>query len=56
VQAGYRALADREPHRMVVLDATLGILELERQIRRHVESRLIATAGRVVDDPRVGRR
>jgi dTMP kinase len=56
VQAGYRALADREPHRMVVLDATLGILELEGQIRRHVESRLIATAGRLVDDPRVGRR
>jgi dTMP kinase len=40
VRAGYRALAAREPDRVVVLDATLGIVELGAQIRRHVESRL----------------
>jgi dTMP kinase len=40
VRAGYRALAAREPERVVILDATLGILELGAQIRRHVERRL----------------
>jgi dTMP kinase len=44
VRAGYRALAAREPERVVVLDATLGILELGAQIRRHVESRLAVMA------------
>lgn len=40
VQAGYRALAAREPERVVILDATQGILEIGARIRRHVESRL----------------
>lgn len=40
VRAGYRALAAREPDRMVILDATLGILELGARIRSHLESRL----------------
>ena len=40
VQAGYRALAAREPERVVILDATRGILELGARIRQDVESRL----------------
>jgi dTMP kinase len=55
VQAGYRALAEREPHRVVVLDATQGMLELEGRIRRHVEDRLAAEELRPVGERRVGR-
>ena len=44
VRAGYLALAAREPERVVVLDATLGILELAAQIRRCVETRIGAVA------------
>jgi dTMP kinase len=44
VRAGYRTLAAREPERVVILDATRGILDLGTQIRRHVESRLGADA------------
>lgn len=40
VRAGYRTLAARQPERVVILDATQGILEIEARIRRHVESRL----------------
>lgn len=44
VRTGYRAMAAREPERVVVLDATLGILELGAQIRSHFESRIGAVA------------
>lgn len=54
VRAGYRALAAREPARVVVLDATLGILDIEARIRRHVESRLAADELRPALEPRVG--
>ncbi len=54
VRAGYRALAAREPDRVVVLDAALGISELEAQIRRHVERRLGATAPGPAAESRVG--
>jgi dTMP kinase len=40
VRAGYRALAAAEPERVVVLDASRGIGELEREVRRLVEARL----------------
>ena len=52
VRAGYRALAAREPERVVILDATLGILELEAQIRRHVERRLgVEAPGPAAESP-----
>lgn len=52
VRAGYRAVAAREPHRIVILDATQGILELETRIRRHVESRLGAAQPSPSAEPR----
>lgn len=42
VQAGYRALAAREPDRVVILDAAQGIAELGVRIRGYVDSRLRA--------------
>src|SRR5512137_279285 len=54
VQAGYRALAAREPVRVVILDATLGILEIGARIRRHVESRLGAKEWGPTAESRVG--
>jgi dTMP kinase len=54
VRAGYRALAAREPGRVVVLDGVLGILEIEARIRRHVETRLAIEELRPVLEPRVG--
>lgn len=51
VQAGYRALAVREPERVVILDATQGILEIEARIRRHVEARLATEVARPVARP-----
>jgi dTMP kinase len=54
VRAGYRALAAREPARIVVLDATLGMLEIEARIRRHVEGRLATDELRPALEPRVG--
>jgi dTMP kinase len=54
VRAGYRALAAREPERVVVLDATQGILEIEARIRRYVETRLAAKEPRPAVAPRVG--
>jgi dTMP kinase len=40
VRKGYLAQAEAEPDRIVVLDATQGIFDLEAAIRRRVESRL----------------
>jgi dTMP kinase len=40
VRKGYLAQAEAEPDRIVVLDATQGIFDLEAAIRRAVESRL----------------
>ena len=54
VQVGYRALASEEPGRLMVLDATRGILEIEGQIRRQVEGLLAAEIGRPAARPRVG--
>jgi len=52
VRAGYRALAAREPERVVILDATLGILELGAQIRRHVERRFgVEAPGPAAESP-----
>jgi dTMP kinase len=42
VQAGYRTLAAREPDRVVILDATQGIVELGARIRGYVDRRLRA--------------
>jgi dTMP kinase len=53
VHAGYRALAAREPARVVVLDAARGILDIEAQIRRHVEMRLVTGDLRSATVPRV---
>jgi dTMP kinase len=54
VQTGYRALAAREPERVVILDAAQGILEIEARIRRHVESRLGAREREPRAESRVG--
>jgi dTMP kinase len=54
VRAGYRALAAREPARVVIVDATQGILDIEAEIRRHVETRLAAAEGRLALEPRIG--
>jgi dTMP kinase len=54
VRTGYRTLAAREPERVVVLDATLGILDIEARIRRQVENRLAADELRPVLGQRVG--
>jgi len=54
VQAGYRALAAREPERVVIVDAAPGILEIETRIRRHVETRLALESLRAAASPRVG--
>ena len=54
VRAGYRALAAREPKRVVVLDATQGMLEIEARIRGHAEARLAAQEPRPAAAPWVG--
>lgn len=54
VRAGYRALAAREPARIVVLDAALGVQEIETRIRRHVESCLAPDEIRPALEPRIG--
>jgi dTMP kinase len=54
VRTGYRALAAREPERVVVLDAAQGMLEIEARIRGHIETRLAALAPRPPVGPRVG--
>jgi dTMP kinase len=54
VQAGYRALAAEEPGRLMVLDASRGILEIEGQIRRQVEGLFAAEVERSAASPRVG--
>ena len=52
VRTGYRALAAREPEWVVILDATLGILELGAQIRRHVERRFgVEAPGPAAESP-----
>ena len=52
VRAGYRALAERDPARVVILDATQGIPEIEARIRRHVESRVAPDNPRPAASPR----
>jgi dTMP kinase len=54
VRAGYLALAAREPERVVILDATRGILEIGARIRRDVESRLGAGEWGSTAESRVG--
>ncbi len=53
VRTGYRALASREPERMVVLDASEGMLDLEARIRGHVETRLAVLDARPAVGPRM---
>jgi dTMP kinase len=54
VRAGYCALAAREAERVVVLDATQGILEIEARIRRYITTRFAAMVTRPAVEPRVG--
>ena len=49
VRAGYKALAQAEPQRWVVLDATLSIDDLHHQVCKHLESRLPPPGPRAVD-------
>jgi dTMP kinase len=45
VREGYRAIAAAEPRRVVVLDGSRGMTEIEGDIRRRVESALAAVGG-----------
>ena len=44
VRAGYRAIAAAEPERVIVVDASGGMAEIQAHIRRRVEALLRATA------------
>ncbi len=54
VRTGYRALAEREPARVVVVDAALGIRDIETRIRRRVEVLLAPDGLRPAVEPRSG--
>lgn len=49
VRTGYKALAQAEPQRWVVLDATLSIDNLHQQVRKHLAARLPPPGPRPVD-------
>lgn len=55
VREGYRAIAAAEPSRVVLLDASRGMLEIETQIRHRVDLLLPAVAPATDTDPRKSR-